>query len=162
VNRCGLEVWLRSIPVKVIGVEPSSPPTRKPSFRAGMLCIGRTKQGRGPWRTGCARRAWETLRTAHIHRFGDDMVTVREEKSGKAVRRLSVSAKLAAEPSGASRRGAFLFHRSELPQTTRNVAILSGGNIDPALLGKIQNEPPMGTRSQPVGLACVSHSFRQN
>jgi len=42
---------------------------------------------------------------------------------------------------------AFLFHRSELPQTTRNVAILSGGNIDPALLLEIQNEQPMGARS---------------
>jgi threonine dehydratase len=80
---------------------------------------------------------------AHIRRFVDDIVTVSEEEIREAVRRLSVNPKLAAEPSGAVAVAAFLFHRSELPQTTRNVAILSGGNIDPALLREIQNEEPM-------------------
>jgi len=58
-----------------------------------------------------------------------------------------VNPKLAAEPSGAVAVAAFLFHRNELPQTTRNVAILSGGNIDPALLLEIQNGQPMAAHS---------------
>jgi threonine dehydratase len=33
---------------------------------------------------------------------------------------------------------AFLFHQEQLPQTKINVAIISGGNIDPQLLAEIR------------------------
>jgi hypothetical protein len=32
---------------------------------------------------------------------------------------------------------AFLFHRNELPRTKLNVAIISGGNIEPQMLADI-------------------------
>jgi threonine dehydratase len=46
-----------------------------------------------------------------------------------------------AEPSGAVAVGAFLFHRDQLPETRLNVAVISGGNIDPQLLAQIKNQP---------------------
>jgi threonine dehydratase len=36
------------------------------------------------------------------------------------------------EPSGATTLAAWLFHQDELPAVGRVVAILSGGNVDPA------------------------------
>jgi threo-3-hydroxy-L-aspartate ammonia-lyase len=39
-----------------------------------------------------------------------------------------------AEPGGAAAVAAWLYHREELPPAATAVAVLSGGNIDPALL----------------------------
>jgi threonine dehydratase len=33
---------------------------------------------------------------------------------------------------------AFLFHADKLPNTNINVAVISGGNIDPALLAELR------------------------
>jgi len=35
---------------------------------------------------------------------------------------------------------AFLFHRDQLPKTTLNVAVISGGNIEPKVLEEIQRQ----------------------
>jgi threo-3-hydroxy-L-aspartate ammonia-lyase len=32
----------------------------------------------------------------------------------------------------------FLFHRDQLPRTKLNVAIISGGNVDPAMLEELR------------------------
>jgi threonine dehydratase len=39
-----------------------------------------------------------------------------------------------AEPSGAVAVAGFLFRRDQLPATKLNVAIISGGNVDPKML----------------------------
>jgi threo-3-hydroxy-L-aspartate ammonia-lyase len=59
------------------------------------------------------------------------------------MRILSAHAKTVAEPSGAVAPAAFLFHADELPQTTVNVAVISGGNIDPALLAELRHGGPV-------------------
>jgi threonine dehydratase len=51
-----------------------------------------------------------------------------------AVRLLADHARLVAEPGGAAAVAAWLYRQSELPGSTTPVAVLSGGNIDPALL----------------------------
>jgi threonine dehydratase len=43
-----------------------------------------------------------------------------------------------AEPSGAVSVAAFMFHSAELPRTRNNVAVISGGNIDPQFLAEIR------------------------
>jgi len=43
-----------------------------------------------------------------------------------------------AEPSGATAVAGFLFHADELPRTNLNVAVISGGNIDPTLREEIK------------------------
>ena len=53
------------------------------------------------------------------------------------VRLLATQARLVAEPGGAAAVAACLFHAAELPAASTPVAILSGGNIDPALLAAI-------------------------
>jgi threonine dehydratase len=62
-----------------------------------------------------------------------------------AVRALALDARLIAEPGGAAAVAAFLFRPDELPAARTSVAVLSGGNIDPALLARILGGgPPAG------------------
>ena len=67
-------------------------------------------------------------------RWWPDIVTVTEDEMLAAVRLLANQARLVAEPGGAAAVAAWLYHREELPPAAATVAVLSGGNIDPALL----------------------------
>jgi threonine dehydratase len=55
------------------------------------------------------------------------------------MQRLAANPKTTAEPSGAVAVAAFLFHAAELPQTKMNVAVISGGNIEPHLLAELRS-----------------------
>jgi threonine dehydratase len=65
---------------------------------------------------------------------------VSEDEMLTAVRLLARQARLVAEPGGAAAVAAWLFHPAELPAARTPVAVLSGGNIDPALLAEILTE----------------------
>src|SRR5438874_78377 len=60
-----------------------------------------------------------------------------DEKIMQAVRIPSADPQTMAEPSGAVASAAWLFHPESLPDPQNTVAIISGGNIDPALLNKV-------------------------
>ena len=82
----------------------------------------------------CIRdRSIGAINFEHIRAYVDDIVTVTEDEIRQTLRLLSANAKTVAEPSGAVAPAAFLFRASQLPKTAMNVAIISGGNIDPAL-----------------------------
>jgi len=74
----------------------------------------------------------------HIRRYVDDIVTVSEDQICQAVRLLAANPATVAEPSGAVSVAGFLFCRNQLPRTKLNVAIISGGNIDPKMLKELQ------------------------
>jgi threonine dehydratase len=65
------------------------------------------------------------------------IATVTEDEIRAAVRLLAVQAHLVAEPGGAVGVAACLFRAAELPTAGTRVAVLSGGNIEPALLASI-------------------------
>jgi threonine dehydratase len=67
----------------------------------------------------------------------DDIVAVSEDEILEAMRRLALRVRLVAEPSGAVTFAAHLFHQAELPATRLNVAIVSGGNVEPHLLAGV-------------------------
>jgi threonine dehydratase len=73
----------------------------------------------------------------HVLAFVDDIITVSEDEIVAAMRRLALRVRLIAEPSGAVPFAAYLFHRDELPATRLNVAVLSGGNVEPHLLARV-------------------------
>jgi len=54
------------------------------------------------------------------------------------VQRLAANPKTVAEPSGAVAVAAFLFRKDELPKTTVNVTVISGGNIEPQMLQELK------------------------
>ena len=64
----------------------------------------------------------------------DEIVTVSEEQIADAMRRIAQEARLVAEPSGAVAAAGALAHATE---PGRTVAIVSGGNVDPALYASI-------------------------
>ena len=74
-----------------------------------------------------------TLRA--VQEYVDDIVTVSEESLSGALLALLERAKMVVEPAGAAAVAALLEHPTEY--RTPAVAVLSGGNIDPLLLGKV-------------------------
>jgi len=70
----------------------------------------------------------------HLLSQVDDIVTVTDDEIREAVRRIAVQARLIAEPGGAVAVAACLLRERELPAARTRVAVLSGGNIDPARL----------------------------
>jgi threonine dehydratase len=64
----------------------------------------------------------------------DDVITVSENDIRAAVRELALRAHLVSEPSGAVTLAAY---RAASTPPGRTVAILSGGNVEPALLAEI-------------------------
>jgi threonine dehydratase len=70
-----------------------------------------------------------------IARHVDEMITVSEESISQALVLLLERAKMVVEPAGAVGVAAVLDHPDAFP--TPAVAVLSGGNIDPLLLGKV-------------------------
>jgi len=72
---------------------------------------------------------------AAIQKYVDDVVTVSEDSMSRALVMLLERAKMVVEPSGAAAVAALM----DQPATfgTPVVAVLSGGNVDPLLLGKL-------------------------
>jgi threonine dehydratase len=67
------------------------------------------------------------------------------------MREVILRSRLVAEPSGAAAAAAYLFARDRLPGAARTVAVLSGGNVSPALLADILLSPGVNGRANTVG-----------
>jgi threonine dehydratase len=76
------------------------------------------------------------LTLAHLRAHLDGIVTVTDDEIRAAIGLLAREANLVAEPSGAASLAAYRFRAGELPPG-RTVAVISGGNIDPALLAEV-------------------------
>jgi threonine dehydratase len=123
--------------VKVIGVEPELAADAQASLRAGLIVSAPAEQVSQTLADGLRTQSVGAINFEHIRAYVDDIVSVTEEEIREAMRALSANAKTLAEPSGAVAVAAFLFHADELPKTAINVAVISGGNIDPMLLAEL-------------------------
>ncbi|MEV6523252.1 threonine/serine dehydratase [Longispora sp. NPDC051575] len=121
---------------KVIGVEPALAADARESLAAGRVVSWPLEETEKTIADGLRSPRLSELTFAHIREVADAIVTVTEEEIGAAVGVLARSARLVAEPSGAVSTAAYLYHREELP-LGRTVAIISGGNINPALLAAL-------------------------
>jgi threonine dehydratase len=119
---------------KIIGVEPELAGDARASFRAGKIVQFPAEQVSSTIADGLRTQSIGPINFEHIRRYVDDIVAVSEEEIIETVRLLAANPDTLAEPSGAVAVAAFLFHRDELPATKLNVAIISGGNIDPKML----------------------------
>jgi threonine dehydratase len=126
--------------VKVIGVEPELAADAQSSLRAGKIVQFPAGEVSRTIADGLRTQSIGPINFEHIRRYVDDIVTVTEEEIREAVRRLAANSKTLAEPSGAVAVAGFLFRRDQLPKTKLNVAIISGGNIDPKLLEELRGE----------------------
>jgi threonine dehydratase len=119
----------------VYGVEPDVAPDARDSLAAGRL-VPYTEQQRYATIADGMRTALSELTLAHLRANLDGIVTVTEDEIRAAVGLLARAANLVAEPSGATSVAAYRFHADQLP-AGRTVAVVSGGNIDPALLAEL-------------------------
>jgi threonine dehydratase len=138
--------------VNVIGVEPELAADAQASLRQGELVESSAEQVSRTIADGLRTQSIGPINFEHIRKYVDNIVTVSEAEIREAVRRLAANPKTLAEPSGAVAAAAFLFHQDQLPNTMVNVAVVSGGNIEPQVLQEIQNEALLATssRNQPV------------
>lgn len=128
--------------VKVIGVEPELAGDAAESFRAGRRVAWQPEQTVRTIADGLRVFSVGELTFPHIATLVADIITVTEAEIRSATRALTVQAHLAAEPSGAVPIAAALFHRDRLPSGTA-VAVISGGNVDPAVLADILTDPAL-------------------
>jgi threonine dehydratase len=124
--------------VKVIGVEPELAADAQASLRAGKIVEFPAGEVSQTIADGLRTQSIGPINFEHIRRYVDDIVTVTEDEIREAVLLLAANPATVAEPSGAVAVAGFLFHRDKLPETKINVAIISGGNIDPEMLQEIR------------------------
>jgi threonine dehydratase len=117
--------------VTVVGIEPSGAASMKNAVDAGEV---RTLEGANSIADGLMAVRPGELNFAHVRRFVDRIDMVDDTEIAAAVRWLFVNAKIVAEPSGAAAVAAAL--RAAATYTPPVVAIVSGGNLDPADLAK--------------------------
>jgi threonine dehydratase len=123
---------------KVIGVEPELAADAQASLRSGTIVQSPAEQTSRTIADGLRTQSIGAINFEHIRRYVDDILTVSEDEIRQATRWLATNPKTLAEPSGAVAVAGFLFHEEQLPRTIMNVAIISGGNIDPQLLHEIE------------------------
>jgi threonine dehydratase len=121
--------------VAVIGVEPVEAADAAESLAAGEVRQWPLERRIRTVADGL-RTCLSELTLAHLSKHLDGIVTVTDDEILATVRTLARSAHLVAEPSGAVAPAAVLHRRDELPPG-RTVAIVTGGNIDPALFASL-------------------------
>ena len=130
--------------VKLIGVEPELAADARASLRAGKIVQFPADEVSRTIADGLRTQSIGAINFEHIRRYVDDIVSVTEDEIRQAVKLLAVTPETLAEPSGAVAVAGFLFHQDKLPNTKLNVAIISGGNIDPRMLEDLRG----GKRTQ--------------
>ncbi len=127
---------------KVIGVEPELAADAQASFRSGKIVEFEADQASSTIADGLRTQSIGALNFEHIRKYVDDIITVSEDEIRQATVFLASKQETTAEPSGAVAVAGFLFHAGELPKTKLNVAVISGGNVDPKMLQEmVQNMP---------------------
>ncbi len=125
---------------QVWGCEPELAADAAESFRTGKLVEWPATQTSRTVCDGLRTQSLGALNFEHIVRFVDGIVTVSEAEIRTATRVMMEVTKIVAEPSGAITLAAALFHAHELPKVRKVVAIVSGGNLDPALRVELESE----------------------
>ena len=118
--------------VRVVGVQAKDAAAYPGSLEAGRptpLAVMRTMAD------GIAVGRPGDLTFAAVVEHVDEVLTVSEDSLARAVLSLAERAKLVCEPAGAAAVAALLDHPDAFEAPV--VAVLSGGNIDPLLLGKV-------------------------
>ena len=134
----GVAVRARRPEAALYGVEPELAADTRDSLAAGHL-VRWPAADRVRTSADGLRAEPSELTFAHLRALLAGVLTVTEAQIHAAVARLALADRLVAEPAGAVPVAAYLRHRDELPPGPV-VAVVSGGNIDPALLARVLAE----------------------
>jgi threo-3-hydroxy-L-aspartate ammonia-lyase len=132
---------LRDPRVRVVGVEPEVAADALASRRAGHRVALPSEQMRRTIADGLRVQQVGALTWPHLEAFVDDIVTVSEQQIRDTVRRIAAEACLVAEPSGAVPVAAALAGRASANHGYASVAVLTGGNVDAAVLAELLADP---------------------
>jgi threo-3-hydroxy-L-aspartate ammonia-lyase len=139
---------------RVIGVEPELAADARDSLRSGQQVTWPAQDTQRTIADALRVEQVGSLPLQHLLSHVDDIVTVTEDEIREAVRRIAAQAHLVAEPGGAVAVAACLLREHDLPPARTRVAVLSGGNIDPALLaGILSGSRPGGDGGSTPGAA---------
>jgi threonine dehydratase len=127
----GVEVW---------GAEPELAADAKESFETKTLVEWPAAKTTRTIGDGLRTQSLGALNFKHVLRFVDGIVTVSEDEILSAMRVMLAATKLVPEPSGAVTLAAALYHAHQLPKARKVAVVLSGGNLEPALREKLENE----------------------
>jgi threonine dehydratase len=127
----GTQVW---------GAEPALAADAKESFDTKTLVEWPAALTTRTIGDGLRTQSLGALNFEHILKYVDGIVAVSEEEIFRAMRAMLAATNLVPEPSGAVTLAAALFHAAELPAAKKVCVILSGGNIEPALLERLEGE----------------------
>ena len=126
--------------MKVFGVEPELAGDTAESFRTGRIVTWAAELTSRTIADGLRTQSVGEHNFAHIQAFVDGIITVTESEIRAAMRAIIACARIVPEPSGAVSTAALLFHSAQLPPYKNAVAVVSGGNVDPALLAEVLTE----------------------
>jgi threonine dehydratase len=126
--------------VHVIGVEPELAADAQASVRAGAVVQFPAELVSRTIADGLRTQSVGPINFDHMQCFVDEIVTVTEDEIHQAMKLLAANPETVAEPSGAVATAGFLFRSDQLPKTKLNVAIISGGNIEPQMLQALRSE----------------------
>jgi threonine dehydratase len=129
----GVSTALKSVRpgVRVLGVEPAVAADTRESLARGEPTPWPADRTASTIADGLRGEAPAPIPFAHLQRYLDGIVLVEEDEIVAAIQVAAREAHLVLEPSGATSLAGLLFRRDELP-AGRAVAVLSGGNLDPA------------------------------
>lgn len=125
---------------KVFGVEPELAGDTAESFRSGRIVTWPAELTSRTMADGLRTQSVGVRNFAHLQAFVDGIVTVTEAEIRAAMRAIVAATHLVPEPSGAVSAAALLFHADQLPPYRKAVAVVSGGNVDPAMLAQVLTE----------------------
>jgi threonine dehydratase len=132
---------------RVIGVEPELAADAAESLREGRIVRWDGARTSRTIADGTRSQAIGRRPFAHLSRLLDGIVTVSEAEIAAAVRLAAEEARLVVEPSGALTIAAARFHSRELGLAGIGgtvVAVVSGGNVDPARYRELLASPVPG------------------
>jgi threonine dehydratase len=124
--------------VRVVGVEPELAADAQASLRSRKIVQFPAAQVSRTIADGLRTQSVGPINFEHICAYVDDIITVAEDEIRQAMKLLAQNPQTVAEPSGAVATAGFLFHADDLPKTKINVAIISGGNIEPTMLAELR------------------------
>jgi threonine dehydratase len=133
----GVAVAVRALApaARLIGVEPELAADARDSLRAGRIVRWPAEDSSRTIADGTRTTSLGRRTFAHLSRLLDDVVTVSEDEIAAAVRLAAERSRLVVEPSGALTIAALEWRATEggIDRLTGPiVAIVSGGNVDPA------------------------------
>lgn len=135
----GVSTYIKSLKpeVRVIGVEPELANDAQQSFRVGNIVSISKDQAKSTIADGLRPTRPGELTFPLIKDHVDDIITVSEDQILDATKKIITEARLMVEPSGAATFAAWLNNSDLTKPDAISVCVVSGGNIDPELLGTL-------------------------